>query len=319
MKKKFSPLLPLLLLLSIVANTQEFEGVIVYRSDIKSKVEGINDKTWNAILAQGDVKTVYIKKDKIKKLSNRAEEYYVPSEQRVYVKFRQRDTLYYIDYADDTSKVKSVSKIAEQKKIAGYDTKGIVIETSNTSHKYFYAPNLYCNPAHWANMTSSHYSILTKETSSIWLEAHTESREYSLTQTCTRLTAQQLDDNLFNLPDLPRKKYILEELMETAEIPDNGFQKYLQKNLNATLGAKYVRFKKGENQASEQVMVTFLISETGRVTNVVVANPKEVHSKLAEEAMRVVNASPVWRPAKIYGEKIPQYYKVPITFNVVKE
>jgi TonB family protein len=168
-------------------------------------------------------------------------------------------------------------------------------------------------------MTSSHYSILTKETSSIWLEAHTESREYSLTQTCTRLTAQQLDDNLFNLPDLPRKKYILEELMETAEIPDNGFQKYLQKNLNATLGAKYVRFKKGENQASEQVMVTFLISETGRVTNVVVANPKEVHSKLAEEAMRVVNASPVWRPAKIYGEKIPQYYKVPITFNVVKE
>jgi hypothetical protein len=94
MKKKFSPLLPLLLLLSIVANTQEFEGVIVYRSDIKSKVEGINDKTWNAILAQGDVKTVYIKKDKIKKLSNRAEEYYVPSEQRVYVKFRQRDTLY---------------------------------------------------------------------------------------------------------------------------------------------------------------------------------------------------------------------------------
>jgi TonB family protein len=319
MKTKFSLVLPILLFVSIAANSQEFEGIIVYRSDIKSKVEGVSDKTWNTILALGDVKTVYVKKDKIKTSSSRHEEYYVPSEQRVYLKFRQLDTLFYIDYADDTSKPKSVSKIAEQKKIAGFDTKGIIIEASNISRKYFYAPDLYCNPAHWANMTLSNYNILTKETSSIWLEVYSESREYSYTQTCTRLTAQQLDDNLFNLPDLPRKKYILEELRETAEIPDNGFHKYLQKNLNAALGAKYVRFKKGEKQASEQVMVTFLVSETGRVTNVAIANPKEVHSKLAEEAMRVVTASPVWRPARIYGEKIPQFYKVPITFNAVKE
>ena len=83
---------------------------------------------------------------------------------------------------------------------------------------------------------------------------------------------------------------------------------------------KYINIPKGEEVASQTVYVKFMINEFGRVSNAVVENEKEVHRKLAEEALRVVNASPPWKPAIIYGsEKTVYWFRVPITFQASKK
>jgi hypothetical protein len=47
-------------------------------------------------------------------------------------------------------------------------------------------------------------------------------------------------------------------------------------------------------------------------------NKSEVHPKLAEEALRVISASPPWTPAAVLGEKIIFWYKQLITFEATK-
>ncbi|TMI78108.1 MAG: TonB family protein, partial [Bacteroidetes bacterium] len=98
-----------------------------------------------------------------------------------------------------------------------------------------------------------------------------------------------------------------------------GWTKYLQMNLNGQLASKYLRIPKGEQSVSQQVMVKFLINEYGKVSNVEVLNKKEVHPKLAEEAVRVLNESPPWKPATFLGERTIFWLQMPITFEVDKQ
>ncbi len=44
-------------------------------------------------------------------------------------------------------------------------------------------------------------------------------------------------------------------------------------------------------------MVRFMVNERGVVINAEVLNKKEVHSKLADEALRVIASSPPWAAA----------------------
>jgi len=84
-----------------------------------------------------------------------------------------------------------------------------------------------------------------------------------------------------------------------------------------SLGPNILRYLKRKD-ATETVQLSFIISETGEVTDIKVLNKEEVHSKLAEEAVRVVKESYGWKPGTMYGEKISFMMKQGITFQVNK-
>jgi hypothetical protein len=50
------------------------------------------------------------------------------------------------------------------------------------------------------------------------------------------------------------------------------------------------------------------------VTNVHVPTP--IHPLLDEEAIRVINAMPKWKPGKQAGKPCPVIYTIPINFNI---
>ena len=111
----------------------------------------------------------------------------------------------------------------------------------------------------------------------------------------------------------------LEELLQPAVFKrTGGWLNYLTNNIDGSIGAKYIKIPKGEKQASQSVMVRFMVNERGVVINAGVLNKNEVHSKLAEEALRVVTSSPPWTPAILYGEKIIYWQKQEITFQASK-
>lgn len=74
--------------------------------------------------------------------------------------------------------------------------------------------------------------------------------------------------------------------------------KYLQANLNADLGNKTIKIPKGEKSGRVSVMVSFIIDKMGYVSGVMVDNEKDVPSKLAKEAIRVIKDGPKWLPAQ---------------------
>ena len=94
--------------------------------------------------------------------------------------------------------------------------------------------------------------------------------------------------------------------------------RYLQNNLNASLGLRYIKISKGEKEASVQVQLAFVVSEDGSISNIVVTNKAEVDSHLANEAMRVIRESPPWVAATIYGVKTKMPVTQPVVFKIVQ-
>ena len=72
-----------------------------------------------------------------------------------------------------------------------------------------------------------------------------------------------------------------------------------------------------ENGIQGRVLVDFIIDETGKVTDVRVS--RGVHTSLDEEALRVVSASPKWRPGRHQGKKVRVALTVAVEFKLKKD
>ena len=72
-----------------------------------------------------------------------------------------------------------------------------------------------------------------------------------------------------------------------------------------------------DNGIQGRVLVDFVIDEKGEVRDVKVA--RGVHTLLDEEALRVVSASPKWRPARHRGKKVRVALTVAVEFRLSKE
>lgn len=66
-----------------------------------------------------------------------------------------------------------------------------------------------------------------------------------------------------------------------------------------------------------KVMVDFIIEKDGRITDVKVS--KGVSEELDAEAVRVVSASPKWKPGRINGNRVRSRLTIPIEFKLVKK
>jgi len=65
------------------------------------------------------------------------------------------------------------------------------------------------------------------------------------------------------------------------------------------------------------VVVSFVVDTSGKVTESKVF--RSVNKLLDAEALRVVNAMPIWTPGKKDGVAVPVELKLPITFELPKE
>ena len=66
-----------------------------------------------------------------------------------------------------------------------------------------------------------------------------------------------------------------------------------------------------------RVMVDFIIDKDGKVTDVRVV--RGVDPDLDEEAVRVISASPKWKPGRMNGQKVRTSVTVPVEFRLKKK
>ncbi len=66
-----------------------------------------------------------------------------------------------------------------------------------------------------------------------------------------------------------------------------------------------------------RVMVEFIIEKDGKVTNARVV--KSVSPELDAEALKVVSASPKWKPGRLAGEKVRTSMTIPVEFRLEKK
>jgi TonB family protein len=99
------------------------------------------------------------------------------------------------------------------------------------------------------------------------------------------------------------KLYTFAEIMPA--FPNDGFQRYLQKNIN------YPSLEKEAN-IQGTVYVSFIVTRKGTITDVKCI--KDVSSGLSKEAMRVIKSMPQWTPGMINGKPVNVRMVQPIKF-----
>lgn len=312
----------LFLALSIIgfssfAQPKYFEGYLSYQVTVKSLSDVLTDKDVHKVVSMGDKLTVAVKEGNYRQTSEYSDTYIIRKDKKEYFKFRKLDTLYYLDYSWDTSRVTAILRSDSSFKVNNYDCKAITIKTATVSRRYYYSNSLLLNSEYDKENTIGHYNDYSREAGAVYLGSRTDlSFGYEILN-CVRVEQKPIDDHVFDLPALPLKKLDPSTAFVSAHFPgkDGAWLKYLQSNLNGEIALKYLKVPKGHDEASEQVIVQFLVSDDGMISHIQVLNKNEVHARLAEEAVRVIRESPRWVPGTVFGETISGSIKQPIIFK----
>lgn len=89
----------------------------------------------------------------------------------------------------------------------------------------------------------------------------------------------------------------------------DNFSSYIAKNTRYPSEAS----SKG---ISGKAYIDFVVDKNGDVVNVKASEDNKAHEVLTTEAIRVISASPKWKPATKNGEKVGVLLKVPVTFSL---
>lgn len=101
--------------------------------------------------------------------------------------------------------------------------------------------------------------------------------------------------------------FIAVEVMPEFPGGNAAMMQYLSKNL------KYPEDAAAHN-IQGKVYVSFIISEAGRVSDVVVL--RGVNESLDKEAIRIVNAMPAWKPGTQNDKPVKVKFNLPIVFKL---
>jgi len=103
--------------------------------------------------------------------------------------------------------------------------------------------------------------------------------------------------------------YTLKEIEEAPSFPGGipALRQFMASNTRYPEKAK-------NDSISGKVIVSFVVSPTGKITNTKVQ--RSVHPLLDEEALRVVQSMPRWKPGKQDGKAVPVMYGVPFNFKL---
>lgn len=80
--------------------------------------------------------------------------------------------------------------------------------------------------------------------------------------------------------------------------------------------ASIIRYPEQAREANVQgrVLLQFVVNEDGSISNVVIE--RGIGAGCDEEALRVIEAMPKWKPGKQNGIAVKVYYKIPIKFSL---
>ena len=127
-------------------------------------------------------------------------------------------------------------------------------------------------------------------------------------QTDTTNKKEEADDSIYTVAQKP------------AEFSGgiNGWNRYIEQNLNFNLGNMYIVISEGEREAKATVVLSFVVNKKGKVLDVTATStiPENVHPELIKDAIRLLKNSPKWIPAKHNGILVNYRHKQSITWQV---
>lgn len=124
--------------------------------------------------------------------------------------------------------------------------------------------------------------------------------------TTDSIEVEEIDNIEVSGPDSLGIYYLVKE-MPAFEGGDEALMKWLGDNINYPQEAQ-------DKKIEGRVEVRFFVNEEGKIEDATVV--RSVNKLLDEEAMRVVNAMPAWKPGTVDGQPVKVWFTLPVTFQL---
>lgn len=188
----------------------EFEGVITYSISARSKnYNAFSDDEIQSYF--GDSVIVYYKKGKLRMTFNGKdlnEVYYFSDSNIEYTLRNGIDTLFYGDCSQAIDKFEKLTTFDTPEKLLGLECKGVEITSDISTRTYLYSENHFINPKYFENYHAGNSDKYYANAQAPFLSYVYDGTAFQTSYRVIKLESKQLDDHIFELPSLPKEKFI---------------------------------------------------------------------------------------------------------------
>ena len=193
--------------LNLFSQKKQFEGIIKFSQTYQSENAQFDLKKYQSFF--GDSYVSYVKPGLYR------QDYYNSNgisfilynfkTNQYYYKLANIDTLYY----QDCSKPKGEFKLEKTDtiiNILNYRCNSLIVKSQSYNAQYFYAKDLYIDPAFFKDHKFGGYNLITAATESVYLKIISDFGFVKVIAEADSIVEKKLDDNIFKLPNLPMKE-----------------------------------------------------------------------------------------------------------------
>jgi hypothetical protein len=191
----------LLTILSFGARNQNFEGKMVFRIMVKSKIPGLPDERLNNML--GSSQDYFIKGGRYKTLSNSqmiAMQVYDPTTNKLYNKRPNSDTLYWMDAGKNDDEVTAFEIKKNAETILGNPCDALILTTKTGTTIYYYNDKYRLDKTKFEAHKFGNWSFLAVKAGALPLKTVIENKQFRMEETAVEIKPMTLTDALFAIP-----------------------------------------------------------------------------------------------------------------------
>lgn len=198
--KKITLLLSLLLM-SINALSQNYEGVITYANTYKSKNPQLTDQQWTSML--GSTQEYFIKEGDYKSITNGTFvqwQQYSNKDNKLYSKMSNSETAFWNDgniQGDEVLKVELNKNVIE---ILGYKCDEVILTCKSGVQKFYFNSKLTVDTKLYINHKFGNWFDYLSKSNSLPLKSIIETAQFTMESTATEVKPMKLDSKIFELP-----------------------------------------------------------------------------------------------------------------------
>jgi hypothetical protein len=187
--------------ISMSLSAQNFEGEIIYQNVYQSKIAGLSDEKFTALM--GTEQDYYIKGASYKAVINGTLaqwQLYIPGENKLYTKMSNSDSAFWDNAAVNPDSVISFSLNKAVVKILGYTCDELIFNCKSGTQKYYFNTSLGIDPAKFVKHKYGNWYDYVSNSKSVPLKIEMDNEQFVMVSVAIEIKPSRLDDRIFQLP-----------------------------------------------------------------------------------------------------------------------
>lgn len=190
-----------LLLLTISAFGQDFEGKLIFKNDYKSKIPNVTSEQLSSMM--GTTQEYFIKGGNYKSSTNGTFfqwQLYINKDNKLYNKMANSPTIFWNDgaiYEDEVLKVELNKEVTE---VLGHKCDELILTCKSGVQKYYFNSKLKVDPTLFKQHKFGNWNEVMSRTNSLPLKMIIDNAQFTLESLATDIIPMALDDKIFEIP-----------------------------------------------------------------------------------------------------------------------